>query len=320
MTNLIEDAIAALRQVETLETREVHVGYENGMTSQAYVYEDYLPAKDVLAIVNATLARLEQEQGSSENETAWLIERDDIATMESGNRVCLHYYGEWRKGSHYWTPDHAKAKRFATADEALKETNGDPVLRVAEHMWMAMGEAQPVAWMPIETAPKGEFLLFYEDEAIRLGFWNGEKFEEASFPVLIDKFGNRLVSRELEHRGERMELAFSLYSPTHWRPLPSAPGEPCAVPVAPQPDEEMRKALEKCRDQLQFYATEHKAKSDAAYKAWDDARYWGNVDEQNAAHKEYHKRLTQTQTNEAMVAMIEQTLSTPPAQDQKEEG
>lgn len=141
MTNLIEDAIAALRQVETLETREVHVGYENGMTSQAYVYEDYLPAKDVLAIVNATLARLEQAKGRAENETAWLIERDDIATVESGNRVCLHYYGEWRKGSHYWTPDHAKAKRFAMADEAMKETNGDPLLRVAEHMWMAVEQA-----------------------------------------------------------------------------------------------------------------------------------------------------------------------------------
>lgn len=72
--------------------------------------------------------------------------------------------------------------------------------------------------------------------------------------------------------------------------------------------EALREALAKCRHQFQSYATEHKAKSDAAYKAWDDARYWGNVDEQDAAHKEYHKRLTQTQTNEALVAMIDAAL------------
>lgn len=71
---------------------------------------------------------------------------------------------------------------------------------------------------------------------------------------------------------------------------------------------ELRSALEKARDQFQFYADEHKAKSDAAYKAWDDARYWGSVDEQNAAHKEYHKRLTQTQTNCQFVEMITAAL------------
>lgn len=71
---------------------------------------------------------------------------------------------------------------------------------------------------------------------------------------------------------------------------------------------ELRGALEKARDQFQFYADEHKVKSDAAYKSWDDARYWGNVDEQNAAHKEYHKRLTQTQTNCQFVEMITSAL------------
>lgn len=83
--------------------------------------------------------------------------------------------------------------------------------------------------------------------------------------------------------------------------------------LAPAEPVGLREALEKCRDQFQFYATEHKTKSDAAYKVWDNARYWGNVDEQNAAHKEYHKRLTQTQTNEAMVAMIDAALTATPA-------
>ena len=70
-------------------------------------------------------------------ETAWLIERDDIATIESGNRVCLHYYAEHRPGRHYWTPDHMKAKRFPDEIAAARETNGDPLLRVAEHMWLS---------------------------------------------------------------------------------------------------------------------------------------------------------------------------------------
>jgi pectin methylesterase-like acyl-CoA thioesterase len=72
----------------------------------------------------------------SESETAWLIERDDLATLESRNKVCLHYYAEWGNGRHYWTPDHAKAKRFPDDVVARKTTNGDPLLRVAEHMWV----------------------------------------------------------------------------------------------------------------------------------------------------------------------------------------
>lgn len=70
----------------------------------------------------------------------------------------------------------------------------------------------------------------------------------------------------------------------------------------------LREALEKARAQFQFYTEEHKAKSDTAFKAWDDARYWGNVDEQGVAHKEYHKRLTQTQTNRQFVEMIDAAL------------
>jgi hypothetical protein len=71
------------------------------------------------------------------DQTAWLIERDDLATVESGGRVCLHYYGFWHEhGMHFWTPDHMKAWRFTSKECAERETNGDPLLRVAEHMWM----------------------------------------------------------------------------------------------------------------------------------------------------------------------------------------
>lgn len=79
-------------------------------------------------------------------------------------------------------------------------------------------------WQPIETAPKDEFILLFEDGMMRCGMWEGGKWEPAEFPVLIDKVGNRLVSRELEQlRGERMELSWRIHEPTHWHPLPDAP-------------------------------------------------------------------------------------------------
>lgn len=79
-------------------------------------------------------------------------------------------------------------------------------------------------WMPIESAPKGQFVLLYEDGAMRCGMWLGNGWEPAEVPVLIDEVGNRIVSRELEKfRNERLELSGFLYEPTHWMPLPDPP-------------------------------------------------------------------------------------------------
>lgn len=79
-------------------------------------------------------------------------------------------------------------------------------------------------WQPIETAPKDEFILLFEDGMMRCGMWEGGKWEPAEFPVLIDAVGNHLVSRELEQlRGERMELSWRIHEPTHWHPLPEPP-------------------------------------------------------------------------------------------------
>lgn len=83
----------------------------------------------------------------SGNEVAWLIERDDLRTAESGDRVCLHYYAESRPGRHYWTPDHLKAKRFPTCESAMVECNNDPLLRVCEHMWMGSQPSEKHAEM-----------------------------------------------------------------------------------------------------------------------------------------------------------------------------
>ena len=67
----------------------------------------------------------------SQDETAWLIERDD---MEGG----LHYFAK-HDADHWWTKDHKKAERFADEELARLCCQGgdkDGPLRVVEHMWI----------------------------------------------------------------------------------------------------------------------------------------------------------------------------------------
>lgn len=79
-------------------------------------------------------------------------------------------------------------------------------------------------WQPIETAPKDEFILLYEDGMMRCGLWENGGWHPAEIPVLIDKSENMIVSRELQAlRGERLILSGFVYEPTHWMPLPEPP-------------------------------------------------------------------------------------------------
>ena len=79
-------------------------------------------------------------------------------------------------------------------------------------------------WQNIESAPKDEFVLLYKDGAMRCGLWEDGKWVPAEIPILIDKVGNQIVSRELEQlRGERLALAGFLHEPTHWMRLPEPP-------------------------------------------------------------------------------------------------
>lgn len=75
-------------------------------------------------------------------------------------------------------------------------------------------------WQPIETVPGDGFYLVYGDGAVRtMAFFDGA-WELPDIPVLIDKVGNRLVSRELQElRGERLEIAGGVYEPTLWAPI-----------------------------------------------------------------------------------------------------
>lgn len=80
-------------------------------------------------------------------------------------------------------------------------------------------------WQPIETAPKDEFLLLYEDGMMRCGMWEGGKWQPAEIPILVNEVGNHIVSRELAQLrpGQRLELIGFLYEPTHWMRLPDPP-------------------------------------------------------------------------------------------------
>lgn len=80
-------------------------------------------------------------------------------------------------------------------------------------------------WLPIESAPRDEFILLYENGMMRCGMWEGGRWEPAEFPVLVDPVGNRIVNRELTKLwpGYSMELSRRIYEPTHWMPLPSPP-------------------------------------------------------------------------------------------------
>ena len=57
-----------------------------------------------------------------------------------------------------------------------------------------------MTWQLIETAPKGELLLGYEDGMMRLIFWEGDCWKQV---------------------GATIEKGW--FEPTHWMPLPDAP-------------------------------------------------------------------------------------------------
>ena len=102
-----------------------------------YAHGDHLEAAISMWNTRTRTPPAQPEAGEPVAETAWLIERHDLATIDSRNEVCLHYYAEFRPGKHYWTPDHMKAKRFPDEAAARLETSGDPLLSVVEHMWHA---------------------------------------------------------------------------------------------------------------------------------------------------------------------------------------
>ena len=96
------------------------------------------------------------------NETAWLIERDDL---EGG----LHYFAN-TEHKHFWTTDPNKAERFASEELAricCKGGDRDGSLRVCEHMWItpsARITGDKDRENPVEGAPYGEGLIGRIDE------------------------------------------------------------------------------------------------------------------------------------------------------------
>lgn len=80
----------------------------------------------------------------------------------------------------------------------------------------------------------------------------------------------------------------------------------------PRADERLREALEKCCNQFEFYAKEHAAKAAKAKSEWDDAKYWGNVAEQEKKRAEFQKRARQTATNQEFVELCCAALADAP--------
>lgn len=80
-------------------------------------------------------------------EGAWLIERSE------GGVTSYLCYPQGRR--HDWTTDVHLARRYATPEEAVADTNGDPSLRVAEHIFGLTVPAILAALSPEAPAREG---------------------------------------------------------------------------------------------------------------------------------------------------------------------
>lgn len=84
-------------------------------------------------------------------------------------------------------------------------------------------------WRPIETAPKGEQwkrpeLLLWDGRNARVGCWDADEYAKKPRPFW-------------SYRGSMRRNADRANQPTHWMPLPAAPGSAPPAPVAsPAPD------------------------------------------------------------------------------------
>ncbi len=93
-----------------------------------------------------------------------------------------------------------------------------------------VGEQQAKAleagwWLPIETCPETGFFLVHKDGAIRTMFRFDGKWDHADPPVLIDQWGDSMVSNEVEkhYPGKKLGISGGILEPTHWMPLPTPP-------------------------------------------------------------------------------------------------
>jgi hypothetical protein len=78
-------------------------------------------------------------------------------------------------------------------------------------------------WRDIETAPKDELILLYDNGAMRLAFWEGGKWTQPAVPVLQNQFGDYLGAGDIGRPELKLVLSDCLYAPSHWMPLPEAP-------------------------------------------------------------------------------------------------
>jgi len=115
-------------------------------------------------------------------------------------------------------------------DFAQNNLNWSVVAAAIEAYGTAFAAEQVAAlkWQPIETAPKGDFMLVHEDGAIRALFHNSRgEWEKPCYPAIINEWGDAVVGKDTQHYLParcRLEARDGCCeSPTHWMPLPAAP-------------------------------------------------------------------------------------------------
>ena len=83
-------------------------------------------------------------------------------------------------------------------------------------------------WRLIETYTNDDGLvLLHEDGALRVAFRENGKWVQPAIPIMLNEYGDALVSREvaIHYPGRSLSLSDCLYEPTHWMPLPETPKE-----------------------------------------------------------------------------------------------
>ena len=109
----VRKAVNELHAILNLETREVHVGYEDDMTSKAYVYADYVSAEDAFALVRRAISLLATPSGRAQ---AWL----PIETApRDGTEIVAAIKVRHTKGGMWWE------RHVIAADEETGELHPD---------------------------------------------------------------------------------------------------------------------------------------------------------------------------------------------------
>ena len=107
----------------------------------------------------------------------------------------------------------------------LTEAGAQRIAKVLTDAATALEAMEAGGWLPIETCPETGFFLVHKDGAIRTMFRFEGKWDHADPPILIDQWGDSMVSNEVEkhYPGKKLGISGGILEPTHYQPLPTPP-------------------------------------------------------------------------------------------------